>query len=99
MPHGGLVLDTAGNLYGTTIELGNLTDCSSGCGVAFRLSPMSGGIWKETVLHSFTKSDGDGPGAGLIFDASGNLYGTTEAGGDVSDCFNAGCGGVFQIVP
>ena len=101
MPHGGLILDTAGNLYGTAIELGDLMSCpgSSGCGVVFKLSPLSGGGWKKTVLHAFHKSDGAGPAASVILDSAGNLYGTTAAGGNVSDCFRAGCGVVFQIGP
>jgi uncharacterized repeat protein (TIGR03803 family) len=60
---------------------------------------LAGGGWKETVLHAFDKSDGAGPGSSLIFDSAGNLYGTTESGGNLSDCFSAGSGVVFQIVP
>jgi hypothetical protein len=99
MPHGGLVRDTAGSLYGTAVEFGDTTSSNSGCGVVFRLSRLAGGGWKETVLHAFVKSDGAGPGTSLIFDSAGNLYGITESGGNLSDCFSAGCGVVFQIVP
>lgn len=99
MPHAGLIRDTAGNLYGTASEFGDMTACNSGCGVVFKLSRLSGGGWKETVLHAFDKSDGGAPYASLIFDSAGNLYGTTAGGGNLSDCFSAGCGVVFQIVP
>jgi uncharacterized repeat protein (TIGR03803 family) len=73
-----LVLDSAGNLYGTT-QYGGQGPCSFfGCGVVFELDP--GG--HQTVLYSFAGgSDGSEPGTGLIRDASGNLYGTTSEGG------------------
>jgi uncharacterized repeat protein (TIGR03803 family) len=91
-PRAGLISDAAGNLYGTTEAGGHC------CGVAFELSPLSGGGWKETVLHSFGGADGDSPQAGLILDSSGNLYGTTELGGNL-DCANSGCGVVFKLSP
>jgi uncharacterized repeat protein (TIGR03803 family) len=79
-PKGGLVLDPAGSLYGTTIYGGAFSE-----GTVFQLSPETGGVWKETVLHDFcAKSvcpDGFWPAAGLVFDTAGNLYGTTEYGG------------------
>jgi uncharacterized repeat protein (TIGR03803 family) len=72
-PNGRLVLDGAGNLYGTTSAGG-----ASGLGTVFRID-VNG---EETVLHSFTGNpDGASPYAGLVIDGSGNLYGTTEAGG------------------
>jgi uncharacterized repeat protein (TIGR03803 family) len=78
-PFGNLVMDTAGNLYGTTYAGGKNTACfdGEGCGVAFKLDPSG----QETVLHSFTGgADGFGPEAGLVMDATGNLYGTTNFG-------------------
>jgi uncharacterized repeat protein (TIGR03803 family) len=77
-PYAGLVRDTAGNLYGTTSG-GGSSSCSGGCGVVFKVDNSG----KETVLYSFTGTDGDGanPWAGLILDARGNLYGTTVYGG------------------
>jgi uncharacterized repeat protein (TIGR03803 family) len=84
-----LAIDGAGNLYGTT-ELGGLYDY----GVAYKLSPSTGGKWKETVLHSFTNgSDGATPDCGFVFDSAGNLYGSTNNGG--AD----GYGVVFEVKP
>lgn len=100
-PNGGLIFDQTGNLYGTS-QGGGLGTCTSrlGCGTAFELSPSGSGVWTETVLHSFGtgNSDGWGPEAGLIFDQSGNLYGTTEVGGS-ENCNYAGCGTVFELSP
>src|SRR5271165_1152285 len=87
-PFGGLIIDAAGNLYGTTQEGGT----HSG-GTVFELSPGAGGTWTEQVLHNFSGTDGNYPGAGLIFDAAGNLYGTTYTGGTYS------IGTVFELSP
>lgn len=78
-PVAGLTFDKAGNLYGTTTAGG-----SSGNGAVFRLAvpAVAGGVWKQSVLYSFgTGTDGAIPVAGVALDASGNLYGTTSAGG------------------
>lgn len=98
LPAASLVFDASGNLYGTTQEGGNI-NCGNpeGCGVAFELS-QSGGVWKETVMHTFQGGkDGANPISTPVFDASGNLYGTTWAAGDLSACHGAGCGTVFQL--
>jgi uncharacterized repeat protein (TIGR03803 family) len=99
-PSGGLLLDSAGNLYGSTFEGGNLTDCQSrGCGVVFRLSDAEGS-WQEAVIRDLP-SNADG-GTGLISDASGNLYGITLSGGGSTACTlnnNVGCGTVFELSP
>lgn len=71
-PYAGVVMDKAGNLYGTTYAGG-----ANGLGVVFEVAP--GG--SESVLHSFAGSDGAFPVSGLVMDASGNLYGTTTQGG------------------
>ena len=93
-PDAGLIFDTAGNIYGTT-ELGGIY----GLGTAFELSPRQGAGWTETVLHSFGNgTDGQNPYAALIFDAAGNLYGTTYQGG-IHPCNGSGCGTVFEITP
>lgn len=76
-PDAGVVFDAAGNLYGTTVQGGSVS-----CGTVFQLSPLSGGTWKETVLHTFTGGgEGCEPVAGVIVDKSGNIYGTTSQGG------------------
>jgi uncharacterized repeat protein (TIGR03803 family) len=102
-PYGnGLILDAAGNLYGTTMEGG-----ASGEGTVFQLSPNAGGGWTETLLHSFNNDNGtDGyyPSGGLIFDAAGNLYGMSYYGGPGSCTQNGGgsivgCGTVFKLTP
>ena len=95
-PLGPLALHN-GALYGTA-EGGGSPNCQYGCGVVFKLSP-SGGAWTETVVHSFTGSpDGEGPESGVLFDSSGNLYGTTAIGGIVnSGCIGGTCGVLYQI--
>lgn len=84
-PTSGLLMDSKGNLYGTTQGggvSGEYCMNSGPCGVVFKLSPASQGPWTETVLHTFTgNADGGNPYAGLIADSSGNLYGTTRMGG------------------
>jgi uncharacterized repeat protein (TIGR03803 family) len=75
-PSAGLVLDSAGNLYGTAIAGG-----ASGQGVVFRIDPSQ----KETVLHSFNGSGGGSPYGRLVRDPAGNLYGTTYFGGAQSE--------------
>jgi uncharacterized repeat protein (TIGR03803 family) len=90
-PAAGLIMDAAGNLYGTTTAGGQY-----GSGVAFELSPSSTG-WTETVLHSFNNSDGTYPYAGLIMDAAGDLYGTTYEGGNLACNAPYGCGVVFEL--
>jgi uncharacterized repeat protein (TIGR03803 family) len=99
-PYGGLVADSAGNLYGTTGGGGNSTNCDlgSGCGTVFMLAPPSGNntSWTETVLYNFqgaTAKDGSGPQGTLIFDSTGALYGTTSSGGAY------GYGTVFKLAP
>jgi uncharacterized repeat protein (TIGR03803 family) len=104
-PQAGLVQDSAGNLYGTTEYGGGACsfEPTIKCGVAFELSPGTGGGWKETVLHVFTGGvDGGNPAGGLILDSAGNAYGVTNDGGDASVCVvdgRTGCGVVFRLSP
>jgi uncharacterized repeat protein (TIGR03803 family) len=97
-PEAGLIVDSAGNLYGTTTGGGVSTSLCAGCGTVFKLAPDG----TETVLYSFCSkpgcNDGLGPQAGLIADSTGNLYGTTHDGGG-SGCGGLGCGVVFKISP
>lgn len=148
----GLILDSKGNMYGTTLEGGDL-NCSDnpggGCGVVYELSPTGqekilhkfkgqdgfGPVWigdlardsqgnlygmtyyggdnscacgiifkidttgHETTLYSFTDTNGDGtnPRGGVILDGKGNLYGTTQSGGDINCDPGYGCGTVFKF--
>ena len=89
-----MIRDAAGNLYGTTV-FGGSRDCGgAGCGTVFKLDTTG----KETVLHMFkgSKTDGANPDSGVIRDAAGNLYGTTQAGGAALFC-RGGCGTVFKL--
>jgi uncharacterized repeat protein (TIGR03803 family) len=102
-PEAGLIWDSTGNLYGTTRwGGGHYKSCTVGCGVVFNLSPTSGGSWKEQPLHQFNwhpgGPDGYGPYAPVVFNAAGNLYGTTAAGGSSNGCQD-GCGTVFKLAP
>ena len=95
-PYGGVIIDQAGNLYGTTV--GGGAHGAFG-GVVFKLTPQPDGSWTESVLYNFTDgADGGAPFGGLIFDQSGNLYGTTAVGGNLSQC-SGGCGVVFELTP
>jgi uncharacterized repeat protein (TIGR03803 family) len=89
-PQSNLIADSAGNLYGTTYD--------GGYGVVFELTPLPGGKWKQSTVHTFagnpaSGADGAYPAAGLTFDSSGNLYGTTSEGGMY------GQGIVFKLSP
>jgi len=82
----GFILDSAGNLY--SAGGGGM----NGGGTIFELSP-SNGSWNLTVLWDLTEQESDEPSSRLIFDAQGNLYGTTEYGGPGND------GNVWQLTP
>jgi len=94
-PYANLVFDSAGNLYGTAHNGGN-TDCN--CGVVFELQHTATG-WKEIVLKTFRAENGAYPSGNLIFDAAGNLYGTTYEGGSSCTFANCGSGVVFELSP
>jgi len=89
-PLGGVILDRAGNLYGTTLDGG-----TDSCGTVFKLTPnRKGSGWKFTSLSSFTDgTDGGLPYAGVVVDAAGNLYGTTTFWGPQFE------GTLFELSP
>ncbi len=99
-PYGGLTMDAAGNLYGTTF--GAFQRCGNQCGTVFKMKNTGQG-WVLTPLYKFTGGvDGANPYAGVVFGPDGALYGTTEFGGVScrSDDFNeSGCGNVFRLAP
>jgi len=83
-PQPGLLMDTAGNLYGATAEGGN-----SDSGIVFKISNSG----KYSILHRFSGIAGVFPNGGLVSDSDGNLYGTAQAGG------TGGVGTVFELSP
>ncbi len=104
-PYGSLISDQNGNLYGTTIGGGNMTNTacqnnpfSTGCGVVYKIDRDGA----ESVLYQFKGgTDGAFPGTELLLDNAGNLYGTARGGGILtadSPCgFISGCGVVFKL--
>jgi hypothetical protein len=109
-PEGGLVIDEAGNLYGTTGYGGSgpclLLGGAVGCGTVYELSPPAkqGDPWTETVLHSFQGGkDGYVASGDLVFDKAGNLYGATLFGGGkgttCDSLYGGQCGTVFKLSP
>ena len=99
-PQSSLVIDKAGNLFGTAAYGGNTSACnqgnSPGCGTVFEVAADG----TEKTLYTFNGgSDGWAPIANLIENKSGSLYGTTEAGGSTTACNGVGCGIIFRIAP
>jgi uncharacterized repeat protein (TIGR03803 family) len=109
IPEGGVILDAAGNVYGTTGYGGSgpctLFGSSVGCGVVYEMVPpkKKNGVWTEKVLYSFLgDQDGQFPIGDLTFDAAGNLYGATQFGGGFGSCdspFYQHCGTIFKLSP
>jgi len=96
IPVSGLVSDSNGNLYGTTVSSHEISGTTINWGTIFKLTPSG----SESVLYSFKNpSDGDHPLGPLLADMHGNLYGTTEAGGGgcILDASSPGCGTVFEF--
>ncbi len=89
-PQGGITLDWSGNLFGTATDGG-----VAAFGIAFELSP-SGGGYNAKILHAFGSSgplDGEFPRLSVVLDKNGNLYGTTEFGGET------GSGVAYRLTP
>ena len=95
-PQAALIMDKAGNLYGTTGTGGDTNDCYPvGCGTVFELAPDG----TETVLHAFTGgSDGAYPGGSLIMDKKGNLYGTSYGSQTDGVVFEVASDGNFTVL-
>jgi hypothetical protein len=107
-PEGGLLIDAAGNLYGTTAYGGTgnctLSGSKTGCGTVYEMvrPKQKGGQWTEKILYNFQgDKDGQFPIGDLIFDNKGNLYGATFFGGGFGSCddpFYQHCGTIFELV-
>lgn len=98
--YGNLIIDSANNLYGVTLN-GGSTNCASGCGIVFKISSLG----TETILHTFTNVsivssagsdiDGANPTGSLLMDSAGNLYGTTQVGAGTI----GGVGTLYKLDP
>jgi uncharacterized repeat protein (TIGR03803 family) len=97
IPSSGLVLDSLGNVYGTTVVGGS--GCKSiGCGIVYKFTPHSGGVWTETIIFKFFRGGGAAvnnllgiASSRLMLDQGGHMIGTTTAGGN-------GLGTIFELV-
>jgi hypothetical protein len=106
-PVGGIVIDSDGNLYGTTAYGGNgsckLLGSTTGCGIVYELSPpvRKGAPWSYAILCDFQGgNDGQFPWGDVAFDSKGNLYGSTQFGGGKGtgcDSFYGYCGTAFEL--
>jgi uncharacterized repeat protein (TIGR03803 family) len=85
-PYGSVTFDPAGNIYGSTYAGG-----SGGSGTVYKMIPSGDGHWTESVIYSFSNSDGWIPVSSLTLDNAGNLYGTTLEGGAY------GAGTVYEL--
>jgi len=92
-PYAGLTLANDGNFYGVTYEGGNSTNCQSGCGTIFQISPKG----KLTVLYNFDMTTGMYPYVTLIQHTDGVLYGDTAEGGTNQKECTQGCGVFFSL--
>jgi uncharacterized repeat protein (TIGR03803 family) len=91
-PYKGVSIDLRGNLYGTAVT-GGSGGCEGGCGVVYKLT-RSNGTWNQTVIYAFTGGDdGSGPGARVMVDRRGNVYGMTPTGGA------NGVGTIYKLHP
>jgi hypothetical protein len=109
-PYGTPLVDSAGNVYGTTTAGGYtgsaICGTAGGCGTVFELSPPAAGktAWSKKTLWAFTGAGGLYPEGNLTADTAGNLYGTTNLGGATTVCVGLagtppGCGSVFKLAP
>jgi uncharacterized repeat protein (TIGR03803 family) len=91
-PYAGVIRDSAGNLHGTTAGTA-CTSYSADYGAVFKVDPSG----SQTVLHTFSFTDGACPYAPLIRDPKGNIYSTSSQGG--RGCQGMGCGTVWKLTP
>jgi hypothetical protein len=92
-PQGGVIFDKGGNLYGVA------GGGEFSTGTVYRLHPNSHGGWTETVIYSFNFNCCAYPAGDLVFDASGNIYGTVPGGMNATCISDDGCGGVYKLAP
>lgn len=98
-PSGSVVFDAQGNLYGAADYAGDFTNCGLGCGVIYKLTPTTSGLWTQTVLHTFEGgTDGISP-ISVVLDANGNIFGLTRDGGGNSCSGGQECGTLFELTP
>jgi len=99
-PLSGLVMDAAGNLYGTSSSAFNQQTCPTGCLVIYELSPTGSGWNFTTLFTGQNATEGSTPIGSMAFGPDGNLYGTTAYGGSANGCYPGwGCGIVFKLAP
>jgi uncharacterized repeat protein (TIGR03803 family) len=92
-PYGGVVVDSAGNVYGSTLQGGSTRCGGPGCGTIYKVSKQPDGMWKETILFRFPEwAESGDPVGTLALDAAGNLYGVAGGGGN-----QCSCGVVFKL--
>ena len=101
-PYSGVILDNQGNLYGTTVDGGNLATCDgNGCGEVFEIHHNSDGTWSDRSLYAFAGGPGDGAASWstVMSDSRGHLFGTTYYGGNGTCSIGQypGCGVVYEL--
>ena len=90
----GVTLDTAGNLYGTTLIGGGKNGCTGGCGTVYKVAPQHNGRWRETLIHTFGNGhNGAWPYGGVVMEKAGNLYGFALGPGGAS------CNVIYKLAP
>jgi hypothetical protein len=98
-----LTFDSKGTLYGSAAGAWAGWELPSGPGLVFKLTPVVGGPWKDSVIYAFTGGTDGGLPSSLTFDKAGNIYGAGADGGIIDNCWSGygpmGCGVVFKLSP